>query len=224
MTFPRLHASILFFTLALLVAAPAVAQEHAAAPSSQQQALPTQEGAQPSHPAQTTEGHSEKNEEHADGTVSTIARLFNFAILVGVLVYFGKSPVVGYLVSRSAQIRQELVTAAEMRAAASAQMAEIQARMATLPGELEALKHQGADDVKSEQARIAEAATHERERLLTQTRREIDMRLRIAKRELTEHAAALAVQVAEQRIKRVITPEDQVRLIDRYSSQLREAR
>jgi len=32
------------------------------------------------------------------------------------------------------------------------------------------------------------------------------------------------VQVAEQRIKREITPDDQVRLIDRYSSQLREAR
>ena len=223
MTFPRLYALILFFALALIIAAPAVAQEHAAS-SPQQETLPTQQGAQPAHPAQTAEGHGEPEEEHAEGAVSTIARLFNFAVLVGVLVYFGRSPVVGYLVSRSAQIRQELVTASEMRAAASAQLAEIQARMATLPGELEALKHQGADDVKSEQARIAEAATHERERLLTQTRREIDMRLRIAKRELTEHAAALAVQVAEQRIKRVITPEDQVRLIDRYSSQLREAR
>jgi F-type H+-transporting ATPase subunit b len=224
MTIPRLPAPILFFALALFVAGPAVAQEQASAPSTQPQALPTQQGAQPAHPAQTTEGHGEKKEAHADATVSTIARLFNFAILVGVLVYFGKSPVVGYLVSRSAQIRQELVTAAEMRAAASAQLAQIQARMATLPGELEALTHQGASDVKSEQARIAEAATHERERLLTQTRREIDMRLRVARRELTEHAAALAVQVAEQRIRRVITPEDQVRLIDRYSSQLREAR
>jgi F-type H+-transporting ATPase subunit b len=111
-----------------------------------------------------------------------------------------------------------------MRTAASAQLADIQKRMATLPGELDALRTQGAADVKSEQARIAEAATHERERLLTQTRREIDTRLRIAKRELTEHAAMLAVQVAEQRIKREITPDDQVRLIDRYSSQLREAR
>ncbi|CAN5782767.1 hypothetical protein BH18ACI5_BH18ACI5_07590 [soil metagenome] len=223
MTFPRLITPILF-ALTLVIVAPAHAQEHGAAPSAQQQPLPTEQGAQPAHPAQTTEGHGEKPEEHANETVSTIARLFNFAILVGVLVYFLKSPLVGYLVSRSAQIRQELVTASELRAAAAAQLAEIQARMATLPGELEGLRRQGAADVQSEQARIAEAATHERERLLTQTRREIEMRLRIAKRELTEHAAALAVQVAEQRIKRVITPEDQVRLIDRYSAQLREAR
>jgi F-type H+-transporting ATPase subunit b len=222
MTFPRLLIPI-FFALTLAITAPAVAQEHAPAAPVQQQA-PVEQGAQPAHPAQTTEGHGKKSEEHASETVSTIARLVNFAILVGVLVYFLKSPLVGFLVSRSAQIRQELVAASELRAAASAQLADIQAKMATLPGELEALKQQGAADVQSEQARIAEAATHERERLLTQTRREIDMRLRIAKRELTEHAAALAVQVAEQRIKRVITPDDQVRLIDRYSSQLREAR
>ncbi|MEO5896826.1 MAG: ATP synthase F0 subunit B [Vicinamibacterales bacterium] len=224
MTFPRLIIPILFFASTLLIAAPAVAQDHAAAPSEQQQPLPTEKGAHPAHPGQTTESHGEKPKEHANETVSTIARLFNFAILVGVLVYFLKSPLVGYLASRSAQIRQDLVTASEMRAAAAAQLAEIQARMATLPGELEALQHQGAADVTSEQARIAEAGAHERERLLTQTRREIEMRLRIAKRELTEHAAALAVQVAEQRIKRVITPDDQVRLIDRYAAQLREAR
>jgi F0F1-type ATP synthase membrane subunit b/b' len=50
------------------------------------------------------------------------------------------------------------------------------------------------------------------------------MRLRIARRELTEHAAQLAVQVAHDRIQRTITPEDQLRLVDRYTTQLREAR
>ncbi|MBA3296360.1 MAG: ATP synthase F0 subunit B [Acidobacteria bacterium] len=167
---------------------------------------------------------AETSGEHGSETIPTIARLFNFAVLVGVLVYFLKSPLVGYLVSRSAQIRQDLVTASEMRAAAAVQLADIQARMATLPGELDTLRRQGAADVTSEQARIAEAATHDRDRLLDQTRREIEMRLRIAKRELTEHAAQLAVQVAEQRIKRVITPEDHIRLVDRYASQLEAAR
>jgi F0F1-type ATP synthase membrane subunit b/b' len=48
--------------------------------------------------------------------------------------------------------------------------------------------------------------------------------LRVARRELTEHAAQLAVQVAEARIKRTITPEDQLRLVERYTTQLGEAR
>ena len=219
MTFLRLFTSILF-VLTVAIASPALAQEHGATPSAQKPVSAAQ-GAQP---AKTAEGHEDTSDEHGNDVWSMVFRLGNFAVLVGVLVYFGKPTVVGYLVSRSAQIRQDLVTASEMRAAASAQLAQIEARMATLPGELDALRHQGAADVQSEQARIGEAAALERDRLLSQTRREIDMRLRIAKRELTEHAAALAVQVAEQRIKRVITPEDQVRLIDRYSSQLREAR
>jgi F-type H+-transporting ATPase subunit b len=127
-------------------------------------------------------------------------------------------------VSRASHIRQELVTAADMRAAATAQLAEIDRRLKTLPAELEALRAQGARDVIAEQERIAQAAALERERLIDQTRREIDMRLRVARRELTAHAAHLAVQIAESRIRASITPEDQLRLVDRYTAQLKEAR
>jgi F0F1-type ATP synthase membrane subunit b/b' len=162
--------------------------------------------------------------EGGEGIMSTVFRLTNFAILVGTLVYFLRSPIAAYLASRGSQIRQELVTAADMRTTATAQLAEIDRKLHALPAELESLQHQGAEDVKAEQARIAQAAADERTRLLEHTRREIDMRLRIARRELTEHAAFLAVGVAEQRIRRSITPEDQLRLLDRYASQLKEAR
>ena len=158
--------------------------------------------------------------EGANPVVEVGAKLLNFGLLVGALVYFLKAPIAAHLASRSAQIRQDLVTAAEMRAAATAQLAEIEKRMQALPAELEALKRQGAEDVKAEQARITQTAAEERTRLLDQTRREIDMRMRIARRELTEHAAALAVDVAEVRIRRTITPDDQMRLVDRYATQL----
>ena len=158
------------------------------------------------------------------GIVSMIAKLLNFAVLAGLLVYFLKSPLMAYLASRSTQIRQDLVTAAELKTAAAAQLAEIEQKMRALPGELEALKHQGAEDVKAERARMARAAAAERDRLLDHTRREIDSRLRIAKRELTAHAADLAVAVARRRIEQSITPDDQLRLVDRYAAQLREAR
>lgn len=152
------------------------------------------------------------------------AKLLNFGLLVGILVYFLKTPIAGYLSGRSAQIRQDLITAAEMRRTATAQLEEIQKRLSELPGELAALKSRGEEDVRAEKIRISETARLERERLLDQTRREIAMRLRIARRELTEYAAELAVAVAHDRIQRSITPEDQLRLVDRYTTQLREAR
>jgi F-type H+-transporting ATPase subunit b len=217
---PRLFTTILFVSL-LACAAPAAAQEHQPARPDAQSAAP--QGAQPAHPpTEAQAGDHAAEEDH--GMMDSVWRLANFAILAFLLVRFLKSPIAAYLASRSTQIRQELVTAAELRATATAQLAEIDKKMQALPGELEALKRQGAEDVTAEQARISKAAEDERTRLLDQTRREIDMRLRVARRELTEHAARLAVSVAEQRIRRAITPDDHVRLVDRYASQLREAR
>ena len=216
MRFPRFIATI-WLLLVLVAATPALAQEHA--PAAQPEKTPTAQAAEPAHPP-AAEG--EAAEDHHP-IRSMIAKLLNFAVLVGALVYFLRAPIAGYLASRDTQIRQELVTAAEMRTAATAQLAEIDRKMSALPAELETLRLQGAEDVKAEQARIAAAAVHERERLLDQTRREIETRLRIAKRELTEHAAQLSVQVAEERIRRSITPDDQIRLVDRYAAQLRDA-
>jgi len=167
---------------------------------------------------------SETEAPHGQTLVQTIAKIVNFAILGGVLVYFLKSPISTYLASRSTQIRHDLVTAAELRSTASAQLADIDRKLQALPAELEKLRAQGEQDVKAEQARIAQAAAAERERLIAQTHREIEARLRMARRQLTEHAAELAIKIAEERIKRTITPDDQLRLVDRYAAQLREAR
>jgi F-type H+-transporting ATPase subunit b len=201
-----LLAIVLVGSVCAFAAPPAHAQEHAAATASAQ------------HDAAPAAEHEE------GGLTSTVARLFNFALLAGVLGYFLKTPVATYLSSRSGQIRQDLVTAAEMRATATAQLAQIDQQLKALPAELEALRARGAEDVKAEQARIAQAAAVERERLIAQTRREIETRLRIARRELTDHAAQLAVRIAEERIKRIITPDDQLRLVDRYTAQLKGAR
>lgn len=157
------------------------------------------------------------------GVLSMVAKLANFALLVGLLAYFLKSPLTAYLASRSTQIRKDLVAAAEMRATAAAQLAEIERKMHALPGELASLKRRGAEDVEAEKARIARAAALERERLLAHTRREIESRLRIARRELTAHAADLAVGIARRRLEQSITPDDQLRLVDRYAAQLGEA-
>jgi len=170
------------------------------------------------------EAAAEAGAPHGQTLVQTIARLVNFAILGGVLVYFLKTPISTYLVSRSTQIRQDLVTAAELRSTAAAQLADIDRKLQALPAELEKLRAQGEQDVQAERARIAQAAAAERERLIAQTHREIDARLRMARRQLTEHAAELAIKIAEERIKQTITPDDQLRLVDRYAAQLREAR
>ena len=187
-------------------------------------AAPVAAAPQRETPAAAAEAPGETEAPHEQTPLQSVAKLANFGILVGVLVYFLKGPIGLHLSSRTAAIRQDLVTAAETRAAATEQLAEIDRKLRTLPAELEALKAQGAQDLAAEQARIAQAAAADRERLLEQTRREIEVRLRVARRELTAHAAQLAVNVAETRIRQSITADDQLRLVDRYTAQLREVR
>jgi F-type H+-transporting ATPase subunit b len=222
---PVLLLILLFAGLgATQVRASAQALEAAPAPRHDAEAQPTAKGAEPvGHGAAAQHGEAAGHgSEHV--VRDTIARLVNFLILVGALTYFLKTPIGSYLASRSAQIRQDLVTAAETRRTASAQLEAIQQQLGALPAELAALQARGEEDVRAEQARIAQAAAAERTRLMEQTRREIEMRLRMARRELTEYAAQLAVGVARERIARTITPDDQLRLVDRYAMQLREAR
>lgn len=202
----------------------ALAQAHQPAPPGDErapaaEARPDAHGQEGVKEGAVAEGHTAEG-EHEEGIWPTLARLVNFAILVGLLVYFLRSPLVGYLVSRGQQIRSDLVNAAELRRAAEAQVAAIDRKMHALPGELEELRQRGAADIAAEEARIRAAAEADRERLLEHMRRDVDMQVRVARRALMQEAASLATDVARKRIESTITPDDQLRLIDRYTRQL----
>lgn len=145
----------------------------------------------------------------------------NFIIFCGVIYYFGNGPLKEYLATRSASIRKDLVEAAELKAAATAQLATIEQKLQALPGELNTLRTRGAEDIVAEEKRIAAAAEADRERLLEQTRREIDLQVRLAKKDILEHAANLSVALATERIKKETTAADQDRLVDNYLNQVK---
>jgi len=189
----------------LLTASPVLAQE-----------------AQPAagHAAPAGERAAEGGHEEGNPVVGVIARLFNFAVLAGTLVYFLRSPIATYLRDRGTQIRGDLVKAADMRATATTQLAAIDRKMAALPAELDALRRTGAEELTAEESRMRQAAESERARLLDQARREIDGQLKVSQRELLRHTADLAVAIASKRVKATITAADQARLVDQYLTHL----
>ena len=212
----RLILAALLVAVAAIVASPArplAMQEHAPAAPAERPAA-----AQPEHAA--AQEHAGGEEAHDEGWMPTIAKAVNFALLIGILVYFLRAPLAAYLDGRIGKVREDLVTAAQTRETATRTLAEIEAKLKALPAEIEALRQRGAEDLVAERARIEEAAEAERQRLLEHTRREIDMRLRVARRELLELTAGLAVGIASERIKRTITPDDQARMVDRYARQI----
>ncbi len=195
---------------------PAVAHASALAPAHASAPAPASAPAHASAHAPAPEG----GEEHGSGWLATIAKIFNFAVLVAVLVYFLKSPLSTYLASRISRVREDLVAAAAMREEASRRLADIQAKLQSLPSEIDALKVRGTEEIAAERQRIEQAAEAERQRLLEQTRREIEMHYRVARRQILEQTATLAVSIASERIKRTMTPDDQARLVDRYAAQI----
>ena len=213
----KLHIAL--FAL-LLVMAPAVrpvlAQEHAAA--AQGEHATQEHAAQAEH---ATEG--EHHDQSIGGMIKGMAwPVANFIVFIGVLYHFFNKPLADYLAGRSATIRKDLVEAAELKSTATAQLAQIEQKLQALPGEISALRTRGAEEIAAEAQRIAAAAVADRERLLEQTRREIDLQVRLAKKDILEHAADLSVQLATERIKKDVTQADQDRLVDRYLQQVKE--
>lgn len=182
-----------------------------------QSAQPAQESG---HAAPAGEHAAEGGHEAGSPVVGMIAKLLNFGILAGTLVYFLRSPAATYLRDRGTQIRGDLVKAAAMRTSASAQLAAIDTKMSALPAELDAIRKTGAEELASEETRMRQAAESEGARLHDHARREIDAQLKIARRELLGHTADLAVAIASKRVKATITGADHARLVDRYLGQL----
>ena len=213
--------------LFLLVARPLVARAQQAEPQFSQPPPPAVEAGdiktgEAEQPRLEEAKGAEPTGSEKEGLFPTIARLINAAILFGTLFYFLRKPFAEYLAARQQQVRQDLLTATDMRKMAAEQLEELDRKMRALPREIETLKAQGAEEIAQEQARISQAAEAERQRLLEQTRREIGLQLRIAHRELVEHAADLATGIATERIKKHITDQDQARLVDRYVEQLKK--
>ena len=170
----------------------------------------------PAHAETSAHGES----PHEESIWAFVGKLVNFALLAGVLVHYLRAPIAGYLASRKSQVRSDLESAERLKTSAAAQIVELDARLKALPAEIEALKARGRAEISAEEQRIREVADAERARLLDQARREIDQQMRVAHRELVEHAASLAVSTAETRIKEQITDADQARLVDRYLTQV----
>lgn len=158
---------------------------------------------------------------HGESLWALAARVANFLVLAGGLYYLLRNPLARYLNARSEQIRTDLATAAETRREAAARLRQVEARLRALPSEIAALEARGREEIAAEELRLTRAAEAERQRMADQTRREIERQLLAARRELAEYAADLAVGVARARLARELTPEDQMRLIDRYVAQMR---
>jgi F-type H+-transporting ATPase subunit b len=231
------RATLVLIALAFLAGAalsatvtPAPDQPAAAEPHAASQPTPGEHAPPAAEPHRQPAEHGAAGQDHeagaeggheAESPWATVARLFNFALLAGTLVYVLRSPFAAFLENRRVQIRKDLTDAAATREQAASQLTAIDTKLKALPSELESLKQRGVAEIAAEEQRIREAAEIERRRLLENGQREIERRTQLAERRLVRRTGELAVAVATERVKTVITDADQQRLLDRYLEQVR---
>ena len=143
-----------------------------------------------------------------------VMKFVNFGILAGILFYFLRKPISQGLADRQQNIRRELEDALEAKEAAEARYREVQEKVANLETEIRRLQ----DDFRAEAARQRErmlaGAKHAADSIRQQAELAGTTEVKRAIDELRAEAAALAVELAGQKIAGAYTPEDQKKAVE----------
>jgi F0F1-type ATP synthase membrane subunit b/b' len=150
----------------------------------------------------------------------TIAKLVNLLLFIGAALYLLRRPVREAFQARQGSIRDELMRAEEEKAAALAQLEEVETRLARLDTEVEAIRAQAQREAAEERARIERSTEEEMRKIREQARREIESASKAARAELRTFAAEQSVRLAEEMIRKEIRPEDDAHLAREYVAEL----
>jgi len=164
-------------------------------------------------------------EGHADSGAllkDFLYRVFNFAIVVGILVYFLAKPLKKGLSGRRDEIEKALAEAEQIKLNAEAKFAEYDQKLATANAEIAeisaAIKREGElekENIISSAREMAIKIEHEAEKAAV-------LEIAKARTELQTEAVRLAVELAEDLLKKNFTSEDDTRLIDEYMQKVGE--
>jgi len=238
---PALWALFLLAVLSPIGSTLSVAQEQEQPPAPQQPSdydhARVRPGRQLAHESRKAAG--EEKDEMADfkqsPSVSAISRItglnlqqaywlsviLNFAVIAVVIVWAGKKFLPGIFRDRTAAIQKAMREAQKASEEARGKLAEIEARLAKLDVEIAAIKDSAEREGAAEVARIEAAAREDARKIIAAAEQEIAAAAKAARRQLTAHAAELAVGLAQKQI-RVDAPTDQA-LVRSFAGQLGSA-
>jgi F-type H+-transporting ATPase subunit b len=150
-------------------------------------------------------------------------KFINLAVFIAAAVYlhrrFGR-PLSQALRARGEGIKFELQRAREEKEQALAKLAEVEAKIKRMDGEVASIREQAKLEAEAERARIKIATETEVTKLTRQAQREIESTSKAAVQELREFAARQSVIIAEKSIRRDLRTDDDHRIIGLNVEQL----
>jgi F-type H+-transporting ATPase subunit b len=197
---------------------------------------------QPNGPArqlahESKEAAGEEKDEMAEfkqsGSVQLIARLtglknlqqaywlsvvLNFVVIAAVITWAARKYLPGIFRDRTAAIQKAMQEAQKSSEDARRRLAEIESRLMKLDVEIGAMRDAAEKEGAAEEVRIKAAAEEDARKIVASAEQEIAAAAKAARRQLTAHAADLAVGLAQKQI-RIDAATDQG-LVRNFSGQL----
>ena len=141
-------------------------------------------------------------------------KILNFAILVGVLVWFAKKPLQEFLRKRTELIEKTLQEAKAARELAEKALAEVEERLKLKDREIEEIVAHAQQSAKREKDLLVQQGEQMKEKILEQAKNNIDYEVRLAKDSIKAEAVEIALELAEKKLKGKLSSEEQIRLIE----------
>lgn len=145
----------------------------------------------------------------------------NFIILIGALAYLSTKYGGPFLQSRQENINRGLAEADVKKTEASRRAAEVDQKLASLDADIANLKTQMREEQTLEAKRLADRNAAELARIQQQAEQEMEAAGKAARLDLQAHAAKLALELAEQKLRTEMTDDVQHRLTRGFVESIR---
>jgi F-type H+-transporting ATPase subunit b len=144
--------------------------------------------------------------------------VFNFAVIAALIIWAGRKFLPGIFRDRTAAIQKAMQEAQKASEEARRRLADIESRLQKLDVEIGMMRDAAEKEGEAEEARIKAAAEEDAQKIVAMAEQEIVAAVKAARRQLTAHAADLAVGLAQKQIH--IDPATDQALVRNFAGQL----
>lgn len=121
---------------------------------------------------------------------------------------------------RTAAIQKDIKEAQALKADAERRAAEVEKKVASLGADIEAFRANSANEMANEGERIRKETAAQIARIEQQAALEIETAAKVARRELRQYSAELALKMAEDRVRGKLDGSTEAALVDGFVAEL----
>ena len=157
---------------------------------------------------------SEGGEHHFDWT-GFFGKVLNSSILIGVLIYFLRKPLIEMLSKKSIEIRDDIVVRESELKDQKNSLSGIQLRLDKIENEVSGMLSEAKKNGDIEAERIKELAKLESERIIRNNRDEIDARIESSIIELKKRIADMTIEEFRNNYRSILNMDLHKKIIDK---------